>query len=45
MTTILIPAYVAIQCLATTTTRRTALRFHCDERGEGVISAAVAVDP
>lgn len=43
MITILLPTYIAIQCLATTATRRTAARLHCDERGEGVISAAVAV--
>lgn len=39
MTTFLLPAYVTVRCLAVTTVDR----VRRDERGEGVISAAIAV--
>lgn len=39
MSTVLLPAYVTVQCLATTSLHR----LRQSERGEGVISAAIAV--
>lgn len=39
MSTVLLPTYVSIRCLTVTTVHR----LHQGERGEGVISAAIAV--